>query len=552
VNDEDKNSIAELQAQVSALSAELAKAKSGSGSVGFLDSILSASLSGIYVYNIRDGHNEYINSQYTRITGWTLEEINQIPEDEFAELFHSDERAAVFAHIGDLIQSKDNRAFEIEYRFRTKGGDWIWCLSRDAAFEWGSDGAALRFIGTFLDVTERKKREEEKRKMEQQLQQTQRLESLGILAGGMAHDFNNILMGIMGHADLALDELSPLSPARECLTEITDASKRAADLCRQMLAYAGQGRFESRDISLHALIDETLHMLKTCISKKCRLNLNLKKELPSVHGDPAQLRQILMYLVINASEAIGERSGVITISTGAMECSEEYLEDGYVVESMEPGIYVWVEVSDTGCGIERESMGRLFEPFFTTKFTGRGLGLSAVVGIVRAHNGALRVCSEVGQGATFKVLFPAVAASEQAVLTSDPKADWRGEGTVLLVDDEETVRTVSSKLLRRLGLNVLLAEDGRQAVELYREGRSEIALVLLDLTMPHMNGEEAFRELRKLNPDVCVILASGYSETDVGGRFAGKGLAGCLQKPYTLNKLRGLLSDILPAADDGR
>lgn len=457
-------------------------------------------------------------------------------------MFHPDEREAVFAHIGDLIQSKDNRAFEIEYRFRTKGGDWIWCLSRDAALEWGPDGAALRFIGTFLDITERKKREEEERKMEQQLQQTQRLESLGILAGGIAHDFNNILMGIMGHAELALDELSPLAPARECLTEITDASKRAADLCGQMLAYAGKGRFESRDISLRDLIDETRHMLKTSISKNCLLNLCLAQELPPLHGDAAQLRQILMNLVINASEAIGDRSGVITISTGAMECSEEYLKDGYVVEPGEPGMYVWFEVSDTGCGIDRESIGRLFEPFYTTKFTGRGLGLSAVVGIVRAHKGALRVYSEVGQGTTFKVLFPEVATAEQTLPAGDPEAGWRGEGTVLLVDDEETVRTVSSKLLRRLGLNVLLAEDGRQAVELYRERKQEITLVLLDLTMPHMNGEEAFRELRTLNPDVQVILASGYSETDVGSRFTGKGLAGCLQKPYTLNKLRSLLS----------
>ncbi|MAE72422.1 MAG: hypothetical protein CME06_18370 [Gemmatimonadetes bacterium] len=410
------------------------------------------------------------------------------------------------------------------------------------------DGSLLHSISVQHDITERRRREDDQRRMDTVIQQTQRLEGLGVLAGGIAHDFNNILMGIMGHAELALVNLSPLSPAREDLAKIMVASKRAAELCGQMLAYAGKGRIEQQDIFLGDLIEETLHMLETCISKKAILNLNLAKELPGMHGDPSQIRQILMNLVVNASEAIGERSGVITISTGAMESSNEHLPGGHIIVLGEPGTYVYVEVSDTGCGMDKKTVERIFDPFFTTKFTGRGLGLSAIMGIVTAHKGAFRVYSEVGKGTAFKVLFPMIEVAEERHPDGVVGGAWRGAGTVMLVDDEETVRTVSSKQLRQLGLEVLTADDGRQAVEIYRERRADIALVLLDLTMPHMNGEEAYRELRRINPDVRVILASGYSENDIEARFAGKGMAGCLQKPYTLIALRSLLSRLLPAA----
>ena len=413
----------------------------------------------------------------------------------------------------------------------------------------GDAGALLGFVHVVNNITERRKIENERREFETRLHQVQRLESLGVLAGGIAHDFNNILMAIMGRADLARDELSPLSPARDSLAEIVLASKRAADLCGQMLAYAGKGRVERRNMSLGDLVEETLHMLRTCISKKAILNLNLEKALPCMHGDPAQLRQILMNLVINASDAIGERSGVITISTGAMDCSEQYLARDCIVAPGKPGTYVYIEVSDTGCGMDKKTVERIFEPFFTTKFTGRGLGMSAVMGIVTAHEGALRVYSEPGKGSTFKVMFPSIEVAEEREPEGDVSGAWCGSGTILLVDDEESIRAISSKQLRRLGLEVLTAEDGRQAVDVYRERRADIDLVLLDLTMPHMNGEEAYRELRQIDPDVRVILASGYSENDIVSRFAGKGLAGCLQKPYTLTKLRSLLSTLLPKAE---
>lgn len=431
----------------------------------------------------------------------------------------------------EVLPKENNRVVEVHIiPFQNATGQWL--------------------VAEFnVDVTERKKLETERREFETRMQQTQRLESLGVLAGGIAHDFNNILMAIMGHAELAVNAISPLSPGREHFSEIMTASKRAADLCAQMLAYAGKSRIEKRSLVLGDLVEETLHLLKTSISKKAILNLNLERSLPCISGDPSQIRQILMNLVINASEAIGKRSGTIALSTGAMDCSEQYLADGYIVAPGQPGTYVYIEVSDTGCGMGKETIQRIFEPFFTTKFTGRGVGLAALLGIVKAHEGALRVYSEPGKGSTFKVLFPAIDALEDQKSAHDANINYHGSGTVLLVDDEESIRALSSAQLRHLGLEVLTAEDGRQAVNIYRERKEDIDLVLLDLTMPHMNGEEAFRELRQINPKVRVILASGYSENDISSRFAGKGLGGCLQKPYTLAKLCSLLSTLLPKAE---
>jgi len=399
-----------------------------------------------------------------------------------------------------------------------------------------------------FDVTERRRAEEEKRNLERQVQQAQKLESLGVLAGGIAHDFNNILMAVLGHAELALEEISPMSAARGNLTEITTATRRAADLCRQMLAYAGKASFALERVGLRDLVEEMAHLLKTAISKKAILNLNLERGLPPIQADPSQIRQIVMNLLINASEAIGDRSGVITVSVGATRCDGEYLRKTELREALTPGLYVHLEVTDTGGGMDARTRSRIFEPFFSTKFTGRGLGLAAVLGIVRAHKGALKVYSEPGKGTTFKILFPALTGGEEATRSPEPSslADWQGQGTILLVDDEESLIALGARMLEHLGITVLTAADGLQAVELYRERGKEIDLVLMDLTMPHMDGAEAFGELRRLNPDVCVVLASGYSHEDVASRFAGKGLDGVLQKPYTLAKLREALAELMP------
>lgn len=407
-----------------------------------------------------------------------------------------------------------------------------------------------RFATVTTDVTERKRAEEERRALDAQVQHAQKLESLGVLAGGIAHDFNNLLTAILGNADLALAAMSPEAPGRDCLEEISRVSRRAAELCRQMLAYSGKGRFHVEPVDLSRLVEEMSRMLEVAISKKAVLKYRFAPDLPAVEADATQIRQVVMNLIVNASEAIGDRSGVIAISTGLMDCDREYLAGTYVSEDLKEGPYVFLEVADTGCGMSRQTLARVFEPFFSTKFAGRGLGLAAVLGIVRGHRGAIKVYSEPGRGTTFKVLLPACV--DEATPTQNHHDDqaWQGRGLVLVVDDEETIRAMVRRMLEHMGLEVLAACDGREAVDLYRRNADRIGCVLLDLTMPHMDGEETFRELHRIRRDVRVILSSGYSEQDVSQRFAGKGLAGFVHKPYRLDVLRKIMKDLLEKAGD--
>jgi PAS domain S-box-containing protein len=396
-----------------------------------------------------------------------------------------------------------------------------------------------RFITIFDDITRMKKEEEERRSLERQVQQAQKLESLGVLAGGIAHDFSNLLVAVMGNADLALAELSPASPARESIKEIEKASQRAAELCRQMLAYSGKGRYVVETLDLSEVVSEMSHMLEVSISKKALLKYRFAPGLPPVLADATQLRQVIMNLIINASEAIGEKSGVITVSVGVMHCDRAYLSDVYLDETLKEGLYVTLEVSDTGVGMDEPTRRKIFDPFFTTKFAGRGLGLAAVLGIVRGHKGTLKVYTEPGRGSTFKILLPAVEG-EPGRGKGTPAAggvSWRGSGTILLVDDEESVRSLGMRMLERLGFTVETASDGREALAVFRRDPRRFSLVILDLTMPHMDGEQTFRELKQIDADVRVILSSGYNQQEVTQTFAGKGLAGFIQKPYTLTML---------------
>ena len=413
--------------------------------------------------------------------------------------------------------------------------------------ERGSALPADVVYGLVQDLTELRRAEEERRKLEQQVMQSQKLESLGVLAGGIAHDFNNLLTSILGNADLAQSELAPTNPARPYLEDIEQVSRRAADLCRQMLAYSGKGRFVVQPISLNEVVREMGHLLSVSISKKVVIKHSFFPDLPSVMADATQMRQVVMNLITNASEAIGDLSGVVTLSTGVMDCDEEYLKG--VVGDTEPrpaGQYVYLEVSDTGCGMDRETLGRIFDPFFTTKFTGRGLGLAAVLGIVRGHNGGLRVYSEKGRGTTFKILLPAHHQAKQALEGGEIGGkDWQGQGLVLLADDESSILSMGRRLLERAGFEVLVAADGQQAVDLFAQNQGRIRLVVLDMTMPHLDGEACYRELRRIDPSVKVIMTSGYNEQEVINRFVGKGLAGFVQKPYQAADLLPMVRKVL-------
>jgi len=398
-------------------------------------------------------------------------------------------------------------------------------------------------VAIIRDISDRKRMEEERLKVEVQMREVQKLESLGVLAGGIAHDFNNLLMAILGNADLALISLSPVSPAYQHVEEIMRASHRAADLCRQMLAYSGKGRFVIRRCDISEIVREMGQILEASTSKKAIMSYSLTEDLPAVEADATQVRQVIMNLITNASESLGETKGIITVATGVMECDEAYLSDSYQENGLSGGTYVYLEVSDTGCGMDEETRSKIFDPFFTTKFTGRGLGLAAVLGIVRGHKGVIKVSSEVGKGTTFKVLLPAVEWEPgDRVKTAEAAPSLEGGHTILLVDDDVNVSEVASEMLTKLGFKVLSATNGREGLKVFQARMDEIACVILDLTMPEMGGEETFKELRKLRNDVPVILSSGYNEQEVTQRFAGKGLTGFIQKPYTLANLRGALN----------
>jgi two-component system cell cycle sensor histidine kinase/response regulator CckA len=386
----------------------------------------------------------------------------------------------------------------------------------------------------------------DQRNLEQQMLHSQKLESLGVLAGGIAHDFNNLLTGILGNADLAKTEMSPLAPSRASLEGIEVAARRAADLCRQLLAYSGRGRFIIEPLDLCELVQEMGHLLTVSISKKAVLKYHFSQGIPAVEADATQLRQVIMNLIVNASEAVGERSGVISITVGLAHCEADYLKGCFGTDRLQPGDYVYLEVADTGHGMDKSTMDRIFDPFFSTKFTGRGLGLAAVLGIMRGHHGAIKVYSEPGRGTTFKLLFPASESSVSTQQTTTYKsAGYHASGKILLADDEETIRNLGRRMLQRAGFEVILAADGREAIDKFVSDKDSISLVILDLTMPHADGETCYREMRQLKPGVRVILSSGYNEQDIVNRFAGKGLAGFIQKPYTTEELLDKIREAL-------
>ena len=396
------------------------------------------------------------------------------------------------------------------------------------------------------DITERRRLAAEQEAMDRKLQESQKLESLGVLAGGIAHDFNNLLTGVLGNASLLRLELGAASGSAPIIDQIETASRRAAELCRQLLAYSGRGRFLVQRLDLNRLVEETTHLLTISVSKHCVLRLNPARDLPAVNADATQLRQIVMNLVINASEAIGERSGIVALTTGLARLDQAYLATLHQADDLAPGDYVFLEVSDNGCGMDAATLARIFDPFFTTKFTGRGLGLAAVLGIVRGHRGAIKVYSEPGRGTTFRILLPCADGPADAGEPAAPAGPaWRGRGTVLVVDDEETVRAVSARMLEHCGFTVELAPDGREAVERFRQAPARYDLVLLDLTMPHLDGEETFRQLRHLRPGVRVLLMSGFNQQEAVSRFTGKGLAGFLQKPFEADALVAAVRQVL-------
>jgi PAS domain S-box-containing protein len=355
----------------------------------------------------------------------------------------------------------------------------------------------------------------ETRQLEEQFRESQKFETIGTLAAGVAHDYNNLLTSIMGNASLALNDLPEQHPIRERLDDVVRASQRAADLTKQLLAYSGKGRHYLQKLEVTALVRDTEKLIRAGAPKLVDLRFELGSALPPIEADLHQVQQSLINLVTNAVEAIGEASGTVLIRTGKQDGRE-----------------VFIEVVDDGCGMDSAVRERIFDPFFTTKFTGRGLGLSAVAGIMRGHRGRIEVNSASGQGSTFRLFFPCVVPAP----AREPAEVLRETATILVVDDEDMVRRIARAALEPRGHKILMASNGREAIRQVQKNR-QIDLVLLDLIMPVMGGEEAIDEILAANPNLRVIVSTGYDERETSLRFAQKRVAGFLQKPYTARQL---------------
>jgi CheY-like chemotaxis protein len=379
--------------------------------------------------------------------------------------------------------------------------------------------------------------------MAARVEQAARAESLGILAGGVAHDFNNLLVAMLGNADLALREVAPSSPARAALRNIKLAGQRAAELTNQLLAYAGKGQFEVREVHVNQLISELAEILRVSLAKHATLLVDLEPGIATVRADPSQVRQIVLNLITNASDALGDRTGSIIVRTSMVRLDEAAATAFDVAAELRSGAYVSIEISDTGCGIDAATRRRIFDPFFTTKSSGHGLGLAAVLGIVRAHHGAIRVLSEPDRGATFEVVLPAAAESAwatRAELAVGSSAAPRRGITAMVVDDDVMVSNVLCRMLEELGCDTVSVGDGASALAAFAAGR-QVDVLFLDLTMPQMSGVEVLRRVHEARPELPIVVCSGYEESPL----PDVGVAGFVRKPFHLETLEHALAQVV-------
>jgi PAS domain S-box-containing protein len=467
---------------------------------------------------------EYTGATADRMIGWGWQSVH-----DPAILPQVLDRWRASIHTGE--------PFEMEFPLRGANGEFRRFLTRVTPVR-DEFGSIYRWYGTNTDIEDQKRAEET-------IRLKQRLESTGLLAGGIAHDFNNLLTGVLGGASLVLETTAVDDPNAPLLQAIVDSAERAAHLTRQMLAYAGKGSFIIRRLSLSEQVREIIGLLHAAIPKKVALQMELSDNRSFIEADPSQIQQVVMNLILNAAEAIGEeRSGVVKINTRCEHIAASAAGD-FIPEKLAPGYYDVFEVQDDGAGMPADLVPRIFDPFFTTKFTGRGLGLSAVIGIMHSYRGALTVQSAPGRGSTFRAYFPVAAVADEPVEAPAIPRRIPGHGLVLVVDDEEIVRRTAQYALEQHGYSVALASNGRIAVEIFRQRGAEIGAVLLDLTMPVMDGSETITHLKQIAPNVPVVLSSGYDEREATRRFSGSGLAGFIQKPYIASKLVSILDDVL-------
>jgi PAS domain S-box-containing protein len=490
------------------------------------------------------GRYRLFNTAASRVTGKSAEEVLG-RDDTF--LFPADEARTVMDGDRAVMDVGKTMTYE-EYLTSVDGEHLVFLSTKGPLFD--EHGNVTGIFGVSRDITERKKAETERLECERKLLHAQKLESLGVLAGGIAHDFNNLLAVILGNMDLALMRLSDDSPVRSRIEQAMQAGRHAANLTRQMLDYTGKGLFVLKEVDINDVVRENVDLFRISVARTINLEIVTTPHLPPIKADKGQIHQVIMNLIINASEAICAGYGTITLHTGIQECDDRYLSSSRLEEKPPAGRFVYVEVSDTGCGMDEETQQRIFEPFFTTKFTGRGLGMAAVLGIVRKHNGAILVKSEEGRGSTFRVLFPEsgdirIGSPEISEAADRAKIPCALNRMVLIVDDEEHVRELCIAFVQHLGFKAIGVADGNEALKIFTDHGDDIALVILDLTMPNMDGVYTFQELRRIRPDVCFILSSGYSEEDVLERFPDDRPAGFIQKPFLIHDLKVKIAQVM-------
>ena len=501
---------------------------------------LFESMTDSFVLVDMEGRIVEFNNAFCSMLKYTAEEICDLiyemitPENWLAFEKEIIEKQVMVRGYSDLYEKeyrcKDGSILPIELRTY---------LSRD------HDGTPIGMWAIIRDISKRKQAEQERLTLEQQLQQAQKLESLGVLAGGIAHDFNNILQVIGGGCSLIKMDIAT---AESFIPQIEKAVDRAAGLCSQMLAYAGKATSSPALIVMWMLVDDVVRLLKASIGKNIVITTSYSPDLPTIKGDTSQLTQIVMNLLLNASDAIGQAPGEIRILLTKTEITGQSGKD-HLGKIITPGKYLCLEISDNGCGMDEDTQRRIFEPFFTTKFTGRGLGMSAVLGIITAHKGALQLSSKPGKGTSIKVYLPAPAPDTTAVQPQEPvptASEWRGNGTVLLVEDEKLVRDIARTLLEEIGFTVIEASDGKEALDQYQKN-ADISLVLTDIGMPVMDGYTLIRELKKLTPAVPVIVVSGFGKAEIASQIDLKDIAALISKPYTYKQLRDILKGVVEA-----
>jgi two-component system cell cycle sensor histidine kinase/response regulator CckA len=489
-----------------------------------------------------DWRYAYLSPVIEQLTGYPADRF-LASRSAFDELVHEEDRPAYESYLADLRAGRSARG---QFRVRHADGSTRW-LSERVNGTGTSKDAGFHLFGILSDVSEARQAEEERRQLEEKMVQIQLMDTIGKLAGGAAHQFNNLLTPILGFTDLAARELPSSSPVRPLLEQVTQAGQRLATLTQQLLAYSGKGRFLCKAVNLTNLIQEMAQLLESVVAKKAILRLELSPSCSEIQADPTQIRQVIVNLLTNAAEALGDTPSTILLRTGRETLAQPATLSPLASPDLPAGPYAFLEVEDAGCGIAAEHLPRIFDPFFSTKFTGRGLGLAAVLGIVRSHQGLIQVASQPNQGTRVRVYFPCSEESSpsgtaQAEQTHEQgKAPAPRQRSVLVADDEEMIRQLAEHILAPSGCQLYLAQDGRQAIALLEQHPEEIEMVFLDLSMPGLSAPAVVEELQRLRPEVPVVIMSGFSADDLRDRFREHPPAGFLEKPFHPTQLLDLL-----------